>query len=441
MKTKILTLLIFAVLTFSCNSTEEIKKIPDEHKTYSANDIIVETIEDSNTANEPNNVPVEDTIRPAFEPNKPDKTKGEYVGTFDKGQRKNLSGFSTNDVLLKWTKALFDSVHFAENRNDIVVELEKVKQLLGNGANPNWINTERKSAKSILSRYVGHLGYSVDPNNVKKGVKAVKLLFKHGAKLQYCDGAILFWPIANGQYEMVKLLLENGASGTFWPKEEIGGSDYNNTPIVEATARGYEKIIDLLVKFGAKRLEEKEANQLRFVEAANFEEVDVLRGLVEKGAKVNTTNRNNKTALINALSTPVFYRYGTYRKVMYLLDLGADVNKSGTTSGLGDTLPLHVVIWMSSYTFRSKDRPHEKEYATQIIKELIKKGALVSGRDKYEKTPLHIAAKYNNLVAAKMLIEAGCKLMDKDEDGKTPLDYAESAEMIKLLKSHGAQEK
>lgn len=439
MKARILTPLIFAVLTFSCNQTEELKKIPDERKTSSVNDIIVETIEDSNTANEPNNVPVEDTIRPAFEPNKPDKTKGEYVGMFDKGQRKNLSGFSTNDVLLKWTKALFDSVHFAENGNDIIVELNKIEHLLTKGANPNWINTERKSAKSILSRYVERLGYSVDPNNVKKGVKAVKLLFKHGAKLQYCDGTILFWPIANDQYEMVKLLLENGASGTFWPKEEIGGSDYNNTPIVEATEGGYEKIIDLLVKFGAKRLEEKEANQLRFVEAANFEEVDVLRELVEKGAKVNTTNRNNETALINALSA-VFYRYGMYRKVMYLLDLGADVNKSGTTSGLGDTLPLHIAIRMSSYTFRSKDQSHEKEYATQIIKELINKGAFVSGRDKYGRTPLHIAAKYNNVIGAQILIKSGAKLMDKDDKGKTPLDYAESAEMIKLLKDAGAKE-
>ena len=39
-----------------------------------------------------------------------------------------------------------------------------------------------------------------------------------------------------------------------------------------------------------------------------------------------------------------------------------------------------------------------------------------------------------------MLIEAGCKIMPTDRRGKTPLDYAESAEMIKLLKDHGAKE-
>jgi hypothetical protein len=46
----------------------------------------------------------------------------------------------------------------------------------------------------------------------------------------------------------------------------------------------------------------------------------------------------------------------------------------------------------------------------------------------------------NNIIGARMLIEAGSKIMPRDDKGKTPLHYAESAEMIKLLKSHGAKE-
>jgi len=337
----------------------------------------------------------------------------------------------------KSASELYNAVHFAENGNDIVVELDNIKRLLGSGSNPNWINTEHKRGESVLHRYVDLVCLSKDPNTVQKGVQAIKLLFDHGAKIQYCDRAILFSPIADNQCEIVKFLLEKGVSATFWPKEAIGGSDYNGTPIIEATQRGYEKMIDLLVKFGAKRLNEKKAVQIRFVHAAMFEDIKVLRKLVEKGAKVNTKNQDNETALVNALS--VLYRYDTYRKVIYLLDLGANVNQSG--KAFGNTLPLHTAVYMSSFAFKSEhNRGNCKEYSQQILKELLKKGALVSGRDKYERTPLHIAAKYNNLVAAKMLIEGGAKLMDKDSEEKTPLDYAESAEMIKLLKSHGAKE-
>lgn len=442
MKARILTPLIFAVLTFSCNQTEELKKIQDESKTYSVNDIIVETIEDSKTANEPNNVPVEDTIRPAFEP---DKTKGEYVGTFDKGQRNNLSSFSNKDVLLKWTKALFDSVHYAENGNDLIVELDKVKLSLANGANPNWINTQYKRVESTLHHFVSYVSYSNDPNVTKKGVEAIKLLFKHKVKLQYCDETILFWPIAQGKYEIVKILLENGASATSWPKNEIG-TNYNMSPIEEATENGHEKIVDLLVSFGAKRLKEKDAVQIRFVEAVQNETIETLKKLVEKGASVNTRNLNDETALINVLDVflPGIRAAKSYLKLLYLFELGADVNLKGK-GFFGPTMPLHEAIIMTSLCFNSKnaerDLQNEKTFARLILKELIERGAHISGRDDDERTPLHIAAKFNNVVGAKMLIEAGCKLMDRDKDGKTPLDYAESAEMIELLKSHGAKEK
>lgn len=79
-------------------------------------------------------------------------------------------------------------------------------------------------------------------------------------------------------------------------------------------------------------------------------------------------------------------------------------------------------------------------YAEKILQMFIEKGAYISGRDKDEKTPLHIAAQYNNLYAAQLLLDSGSKVMPKDNSGKTPSDYAESSEMIKLLKKYGAKE-
>jgi len=79
-------------------------------------------------------------------------------------------------------------------------------------------------------------------------------------------------------------------------------------------------------------------------------------------------------------------------------------------------------------------------WARKIIESLLRNGAHVSARDGSGMIPLHIAAKENNIAGAKMLIEAGSKIMPRDDKGKTPLDYAESAEMIRLLKDHGAKE-
>jgi ankyrin repeat protein len=334
----------------------------------------------------------------------------------------------------KWTQLLYDSIHYVGN--DIIIDIEKIENALVNGANPNWIRLQPDAyikEESILSHFVELISQSRDPKITEDGVKAIEMLFKYKAKLQYCDGTILFWPISYGKYEIVKILLEKGASATFWPKDEIG-YDWNFTPIEQAAANGHEEIIELLVRYGAKKLSEKDVIQLRFIETAKFGTISELKDLIKKGADVNTRNQNEETALINAIK---FFRdYAIYIKVMYLLDLGADVNLKGR--GLfGITTPLHQAIWSSKFLFKYNKDTIDAEI---ILQELIKKGAFVSAQNGDGETPLHIAAKYNHLYAARLLLESGAKVMPKDNEGKTPLDYAESAEMIRLLKEHGAKE-
>jgi len=315
----------------------------------------------------------------------------------------------------------------------VVVEIDKIQRFLADGANPNWINSKEKKHESVLTRFVTLVSLSEDQVTTDKGINAVKLLFEHNAKLQYCDGIILFWPIAQGKYEIVKILLEKGASATFWPKYEIG-SDI--TPIEVATQGGYDSIAELLVRYGAKKLDEKYSVQIRFIKVAQFGSLKELIDLVKKGANVNNKNRQEETALINAIDIP--FNYSTYMKVSYLLDLGADVNLKGRGM-FGITTPLHQAIHLSRFLYRSGVE-RDRSYAEKILQDLIKKGAFVSSRDENDKTPLHIAAEYNHLYAAQLLLKSNAKVMDKDKSGRTPLDYAESSEMINLLKKFGAKD-
>lgn len=75
----------------------------------------------------------------------------------------------------KSSSELYNAIHFAENGNDLVVELDKIKHLLEAGANPNWINTEHVRRESVLSRYVSLVGYKVDTPNVSHQVIIVSL--------------------------------------------------------------------------------------------------------------------------------------------------------------------------------------------------------------------------------------------------------------------------
>jgi ankyrin repeat protein len=96
----------------------------------------------------------------------------------------------------------------------------------------------------------------------------------------------------------------------------------------------------------------------------------------------------------------------------------------------------------SASVFYDKERLNEEVRLlnTETLARLLKAGAKVSGTDERGWTPLHAAARFDNIMAVEILIKEGAKIMPRDNTGKTPLDYAESAAMIKLLKENGATE-
>jgi ankyrin repeat protein len=292
-------------------------------------------------------------------------------------------------------KLLMESINFDK------LDVAGVKAALGKGANPNWVSdTPRKS--SVIGSLADAAIFAKDEKAEEKSVQILQMLFRTSAKLQPCDQEILYFPIAQGWALFTEILLQNGAN----PTRQIEGW----TPMEIAVGYGQANIVKLLRKYGAPALENRIAAQLILIKAAGDGNMLRMEDALRNGAFVNEMNRRGETALIKAVSDVLSFirSYDTYTTIRYLIEKGADPNIQGE-GGFGKTTALHLAIEKSSVIFEAEIKKKIKDerfkdspiYARLIIEYLLRHGALVSARDSDGMTPLHIAAKKNNIVGPK----------------------------------------
>ena len=342
-------------------------------------------------------------------------------------------------------KALWDAA--------LAHDIEGVRIALKNGADPNapsvtgrrktvlgvaamgtWRLTRNRAmdlTKNATAAKLSQGGFSDEDIDKYLAVEVTKMLFAAGAKISIFDKTILFLPIAGGNVELVDLLIDKGASVT----ADLEG--YSPTEL--AKKYGHEAVYNLLIARGGIPVDSGSSAQLALIDAAENADVEGMKRAIKNGARVNGFDANNTTALIWTIRWGIFESKYAYA-IWWLLEQGADPNLKGE-SKIQDLegVPLHVLVAMNKRPF--EDRLLLGPLAEGTLSRLLKAGAKVSGVDSIGRTPLHIAAQFDNLRAAEILIKAGAKVMPKDVRGKTPLDYAESAAMIKLLKQHGATER
>ncbi|MHC4269709.1 MAG: ankyrin repeat domain-containing protein [Planctomycetota bacterium] len=299
------------------------------------------------------------------------------------------------------------------------LDIEEVSKLLEEGADPN----ERcsRTGRSTLNRTIGGLLVAdamgtISPQVEEKAIKVLELLFNAGAEIRPDDNSILHGPVIAGAKNVTKYLLDKGANYN-------GLDDRGNTPLTLAAEFKHPEIIELLEQYGAEPLDDSINEQIILISAARRGDLAAVKQSLSDGALVNGKNQSGETALTVAI------REGRLTVVEELLSSGADPNLSGPYIGLGYS-PLHLAVFKPRSSF-------EYGAAVEILITLLENGADVSSDNGYKKqTPLHIAVEMNNEIAVRILIEAGSKVLVRDDDGMTPLDYAESESIINLFKSY-----
>ena len=231
---------------------------------------------------------------------------------------------------------------------------------------------------------------------------------------------------------LVVLLLDHGIS----PARRT----YGYLPTEIAIKYEQQAIYDLLIARGGQVVQQKDAAQLSLVEALSVDDHLRMRKALRDGARINGPDASGTTPLLAGLDRPV-YDTNHATSISWAIENGADANQAARPSNFEETnqLPLNLFVMINAGSMNGEDED-ARSWSEWIMRGLLEAGARVSGMDSNGLTPLHWAAKVDNLRAAEILIREGARISPRDKEGTQPLDYAKSARMIKLLKANGATE-
>ena len=319
-----------------------------------------------------------------------------------------------------------------------LAQVELVRVLLEKGANPDI--SDHEGYTRLHAAVFGHC-----PNETLQEIIAHKA-YLHAKSTKGVTA--LFLACTRRQQEAVKILLTAGSNpntstiaGTSLHAAIFGGcskkiisslighgadvnavNKKNASALFIACCKGDEDAINVLLKAGAdaNNAEVGAGNTCLHHAVSNSCSKETLQAIIDRGARVNATNKHNDTALNYACHK------GNTDAIDVLLKAGANVNNTEVVHG--NTCIHDAIIGSCS---------------KETLQAIIDCGACVNATNKYNDTALNIACHKGKTDAIDVFLKAGANVNSADVvHGNTCIHHAImgscSKETLQAIIDHGA---
>ena len=342
-----------------------------------------------------------------------------------------------------------------------------IRAMIIHGADVNAMNKCNQTAL-ILASLMGHLdaidvclNARADPNSASTNgntclhyavlegcsIECLQTLIAHGADVNAANKynvTALMKACEKGNIDAINVLLNAGADTNIagadgdtclhnavsggCSKEVLEtiithGADVNitnrssGTALMMACQKGNTAAMSVFLSSGANpNIPDEKGNTLLHIAMENNISADTVQIVIDHGANVNATNKQNETPLVLASHNE------NVDAVNMLLKVGADTNIS-----FNDTCLHHVL---------------RRRCSKEMLQAIINHGAEINATDTNGRTALMIACAKGNSDAINTLLEAGADPKITDADGETCLYYAVdgccSKEVLQIIINHGA---